>query len=556
MIHTTQSCPIDPDQLTSRLLNISSKDALPRPPHKSFDRESLGTTPSPSQLPREEEYEKESFNDLVKDGGRPLYPFELIDEVARDPYSHWDMLRPWVDYLGDPDFESNPNVDWSVFRYQVNSWVDFRWWQKLNRGEPPDWDSSWFEVVPAYQRFVLIFRRRASTYTEAVKKLLAEYDFTQPFQFHEDPTQQNKLTTWIEYLGYECWLHYRLARRVEHMQPKYNADWKALQNSNVLRPFETEEYVCKIDSSFLRQSEREQATQAVKSARAMVESASSDTHNVRDTKPASTVRMQKMEAAEKRLEAAEEALKVVERRNDLCTVFKQAAARYLCTKEDEQRQRLRIQWILEQVPLVEAELGGSNVVSTDSGVVSGTKTRHSRDEDDDVAQNRSIKKQKLNVDRRSLTPSHEPGIGHLKPRTKRKRDDAADTAAENRPRPKRSKRKADSSVPEREALDVAEARLDGNPEIPGTNQSGRRNTNGRMARTTKDPTPKGDRPCSDRLSKRRSENAARASTHKPPPRRSARIAAQREAQITSRADAIKPQARARKRHISSSTPRA
>ncbi|KUI73277.1 hypothetical protein VM1G_11896 [Cytospora mali] len=87
-------------------------------------------------------------------------------------------------------------------------------------------------------------------YTEAVKKFLAEYSFTRPFQFHEDPAQQDKSTTWLEYLGHECWVHCRFASRVKCMQPKCDAAWKTLVDSSVLRPFETEEHVCNIQSAW------------------------------------------------------------------------------------------------------------------------------------------------------------------------------------------------------------------------------------------------------------------------------------------------------------------
>ncbi|CAJ2508691.1 Uu.00g137170.m01.CDS01 [Anthostomella pinea] len=40
-------------------------------------------------------------------------------------------------------------------------------------------------------------------YVEAMRRRLAGHDFTQPFELDEDPKKQDRLTTWIEYLGYE-----------------------------------------------------------------------------------------------------------------------------------------------------------------------------------------------------------------------------------------------------------------------------------------------------------------------------------------------------------------
>lgn len=507
-------------------------------------------------MPQDEEYERTACNNLIKEGGRPLYSIDLIDEVAKDPFTHWNMLRPWVFYLGasDPDPVTNPNVDWTVFKFQLNSWLHFRRWQKFNRGEPPDWNSGEYEVIESYNRFLLVFRRRSPTYTEAVKKLLTEYDFTRPFQFHEDPTQQDKLTTWIEYLGWECWLHYRLARRVESMQPKYDAAWKTLQDSNVLRPFETEEYVCSIECAYKHQSEGDQATQAVKSARSaartVIESVYSDAQNPRDPRLTSAARVQKMTAAQERLEAAEEALQTIKRRNDLCTIFMQAAGSYLCTKEDAQRHKLRVMWTLEQVPLVEAELGRSKAVEIGPDVVCGTKRKHSHHEDDEAAQTRSVKKQRLNVNVAGPTLGCEPGLGYQGAKFKRRHDNAAETAADNRPPSKRSKRKGDDNPGANgEILDDADMRSAGNSQDSGTTRKpGRRSSNGRIARTTKRPSPKGGRPSNDRLPRRSTRDTAQASTYNPPPRRSARIAAQQEAQFTTRSGAANPKARVRKRH--------
>lgn len=41
--------------------------------------------------------------------------------------------------------------------------------------------------------------------TEALKERLARHGFTRPFQLDEDAARQDKMTTWIEYLGYEYW---------------------------------------------------------------------------------------------------------------------------------------------------------------------------------------------------------------------------------------------------------------------------------------------------------------------------------------------------------------
>lgn len=191
-----------------------------------------------------DEAEKESYKELIEEGGRPFFDISLIDDIAKDPFSHWDLVRPWAHFPADcdPDPESDGAVNWRVFALQLWHWRMFRDWEKFNRDDFTRWEATWGELRGTYDRFDLIFGNRYPTYTDAVKKLLAEYGFAQPFQFHTDPMQQDRLTTWIEYLDYECWLHYRCASRANKLQPEYDAAWKALVDSNMLRPFENEAF--------------------------------------------------------------------------------------------------------------------------------------------------------------------------------------------------------------------------------------------------------------------------------------------------------------------------
>jgi hypothetical protein len=37
----------------------------------------------------------EAYDDLVKHGGRSLYPINILDEVSRDSEGYNELLRPW-----------------------------------------------------------------------------------------------------------------------------------------------------------------------------------------------------------------------------------------------------------------------------------------------------------------------------------------------------------------------------------------------------------------------------------------------------------------------------
>lgn len=50
---------------------------------------------------------------------------------------------------------------------------------------------------------------------------------------------QDRLTTWIEYLGFETWCHRCYAKSVNHLQEMFDEAWRTLQRSGVLKEGET-----------------------------------------------------------------------------------------------------------------------------------------------------------------------------------------------------------------------------------------------------------------------------------------------------------------------------
>jgi hypothetical protein len=173
-------------------------------------------------------------------------------------------------------------------------------------------------------------------------------------------------------LGYACAVHYRYTRLVKKLQPGYDRAWKTLVDSNVLRPSETEEYVCDMKFAFQCQSEREQAQKAVKAAEAVVISVQEAGDELRDSRLTPPARLQ---IAQSRLDVAKEFLESIKRRNDLTTDFKRAARNYLIAKEDVDQHNAKLRWILEQVPLVEAELRESETAEGGSHTRRSTKRR-------------------------------------------------------------------------------------------------------------------------------------------------------------------------------------
>jgi hypothetical protein len=185
---------------------------------------------------------------------------------------------------------------------------------------------------------------------EGAAKLFAHYGFSRPVQFHQDLTKQDKLTEWIEYLVFECALHYRYTRFVELQQTVYDKAWKTLAESNILRPFETEEHINNKEGLQHRHSEWQRAVSTLKGARATLERARADS---------SSRGAQRVSAAQARLDAAEKALEVVLRRSDLIGCFFTTTRDFRIGQDYVKQHGFLLQWILDELPSVEAEVRGS-----------------------------------------------------------------------------------------------------------------------------------------------------------------------------------------------------
>jgi hypothetical protein len=196
-----------------------------------------------------------------------------------------------------------------------------------------------------------------SEYVREAKRRLEKHGFNRTFQLDEDPTRQDELTTWIEYLNYEYSWYDRYERSVHRLQSKYDGTWKELVDSGVLRPGETDKEVGGMEIAVQLQMEEDQAREAVESAEAaaraaLLESKKARTGNSRFTKPE---RIQALATAYSSLIAAEDAFRTVKQRGDLIIKFTHETWDYWHAKRNLQRQGHLLRWILDQVPVIEAE---------------------------------------------------------------------------------------------------------------------------------------------------------------------------------------------------------
>lgn len=257
---------------------------------------------------------------------------------------------------------------WQVFRQQMAVWQAFRTYQQFTRTEG-----------------------RFPRYNQRLRARLARYGFERPFQLEENLYRQDKLATWIEFLNYQYHDHGKYVRNVERLQPVFDKAWQVLVDAHILRPFETQEFICNPESAFQHTDEREQAKKAVESAELAVKSVQNAIADPSRSSLSQEEPRQLLAAAQSRLDEAIKSLELIERRNDLVNKFfvKTAISQlvdgkmtktYQGEKSHAEHCEILIRWILKQIPLIELEINGANIAKQFStGVRGGRGRKRNRD---------------------------------------------------------------------------------------------------------------------------------------------------------------------------------
>ncbi|KAF5024769.1 hypothetical protein F66182_3147 [Fusarium sp. NRRL 66182] len=415
---TACSRPLDLDDLDARLRQVSpEKSFLLRPEPKAADRSDTSTPPLDPEAHRTR-HEIEAYHELINDGGRPLYSIDLVREANRDPDKYAEILRPWQESLTQIRAEG-------IFRRQLQRWRDFRNWQNDNRGhedndggflayveqkkrwikqdclprsrarrlaeieaDPSCLKSEWDQTQSLRRRQQRLYRehscREFCAYAEAVKRRLSRHGFTQPFPFEldEDPKKQDKLTTWIEYLNYEYWWLDKYTSDIERLKPEHDKLWQELIDSKILRPYETKEFVRTTASPMERQNEEDMAWKAVQ----RIESEAKRIYTLTqvDSKRLHIPKAKRIlmlnQGAEKLL-AARRRFEQVRSRNHRITQFIRATFDYDEAKRDAARHRVLVEWVLDQTPLIEAEMNPSKANGPGSDGVRTAKRKRTTSEE-------------------------------------------------------------------------------------------------------------------------------------------------------------------------------
>ena len=422
------SRPLDLAQLDARLLKILSNDE-PTFAHEQSIADS-STLPDLDVIERGQiiKHETKAYKELVQMGGRPLYLIDEINDVLDDPERYRDLLRPWQDW---------PHVLKAnrIFREQLQRWKDFRKWQNDNRGlddddggylafverkktsikeeywedrvdsllakierDPSYFKEEWDDLQSQRRQHRRIHRERDChsfhDYFEAANRRLLRHNFTLPVQLDEDPKKQNKLTTWIEYLEFECWWLDRYIQLIEHAKPVYDEAWQELVDLKVLKPHETQEYLRTVTSSNEQQREVDQTREDVKretsNAERIYMKIYKDPEGVH-IPPRKCISM--MKAVTARLRDAKARRHSAWMHSYYTSAYIDKTNHYMYLKREAARQELLVGQIMGQVSSVEAEMIQSQTHEDTPDIPGCAKRRLEPDENEPLK--RTPKRQKL-----------------------------------------------------------------------------------------------------------------------------------------------------------------
>lgn len=256
---------VDPDDLAARLAQVPSERGSPM---RHMSPTALSEDTEFEAKVGRQEYQARCYQALLEEGGRPLFHIELLPQISANVDEYHDLLRPWRLYPDSPHHD-----DWELFHRQIIRWQEFRVSQLWHRGctfgfsEYLDQQRRHEHMLGGASKSIYgaeyeqMQRRRWERehgqwqqrqydtddeakaafleYNNAMKKLLKHYGFVQPFQLHPDVRQQDQLTTFVEYLGFEYHHLHLLTGSAQRMRPQPVAEREESAKAEVMAPSAT-----------------------------------------------------------------------------------------------------------------------------------------------------------------------------------------------------------------------------------------------------------------------------------------------------------------------------
>ncbi|TID25926.1 Cytochrome P450 [Venturia nashicola] len=350
---------VDPQDLITRLLELEN----------SVDRNrgslspSLASTAPPlteeEEYLKDKQYQAEAYHTLINSGGRPSHTLDQMETVVDSPGEIGEILSFW-------QAQTWGSNSWKVFSPQATRWQCFLRFQRHARQQhfgdekillmAGSWDD-WDEFLALNTKLRIRGGMRYTEYVKAARERLLRNGFTQRFQPCEDLSQQDKLTTWIEYLNYEYLWFELFEEDVEEGQQPHDDSWMVLVRSEVLQPGETEENILSADSKALLWAKEQKAEEDVKAAKlrvATLEAYHLQPQNSNDT-PHSRRQQLQLAAAYANLAKTSAMLNKIRKRCDSIIDFIRATRVFRIARENAHNHVKLLRWILSQIPIIELE---------------------------------------------------------------------------------------------------------------------------------------------------------------------------------------------------------
>ncbi|PHH73894.1 hypothetical protein CDD80_3514 [Ophiocordyceps camponoti-rufipedis] len=371
--------------------------------------------------------EIEAYDELVGDGGRPIYSADLLlKEGTIHPWRYERLRHQWTtaNGMGCAD----------ALAGQLHRWKEFRQWQRLNRGVAqlpvrlPDGLKS-IKLTDELAQLERIYKysddrdrhgrpRREvrelachdfPTHMEAVKRRLARHGLTRPLLLKEDAKEQDRLTTWMEYFDFEYFGLDKYQALAEEKRLDRDKAWIEIVAAHVVELREL--------ASFRQASERFGHTsaelaphdKAVEDAKMTLNFIYTETQEDEDI-------FDKMFTIHGRVESY-----VWDWKQG--TEFQTYANKYLTARTDVLVLEERLQWILKQIPLIEAESEAETRGSKRSRTAEekGTAKRQTTSRSDAVREPRRSARIAARHDASSLANKAPVSSGQMKKKKKKKK---------------------------------------------------------------------------------------------------------------------------------------
>lgn len=241
----TKAGPINVNELSKRLTE-TSRGAITQP--QVHDGRAGSPTVSPPPCEGDRHFEAFCYKELLEIGGQPA----ILPSIEGNEKNDSRAIAPW---LGDTRSDYGGNELPPVLSKQLEDWRSFQRWQCSKRNSDkgfraylvaersryhfgketgvlrdPFFESTMQRVYKSES-----YHNDFAAYVQEAKKRLASRDFTQPFQLSEDPDQQNKWTTFVEYLNYVYWMRDQQAASMKRDYQPYCKAWRKLRSFDLSR---------------------------------------------------------------------------------------------------------------------------------------------------------------------------------------------------------------------------------------------------------------------------------------------------------------------------------